>query len=110
VKRLLVAAGVACLAFVAAPAAGAGHTVSGTIVVVGSPQVVSQNGTDCEFFGGAIEGAIARALWRARTRYAATTVTSVVDAGVPCNPSVTVIVVRASLTSSARPRSAASRR
>ena len=50
------------------------------------------------------------ALRRARQRHALTTVTYVIDAGIPCNPRLTIIVVRARLTSSARPRSAASRR
>jgi hypothetical protein len=57
VNRLAVAAAVVCLAFAAAPAAGAGHTASGTVLVLGPSQVFSGDGADCEAFGGALRTA-----------------------------------------------------
>lgn len=45
------AAGLACLALVA-PAAGAGSTASGIVLVVGPAQVFNQGDTACESFGG----------------------------------------------------------
>src|ERR1700744_4354392 len=53
-KALVVLAGLICLALVAAPAAGAGSTASGTVLVVGTAEVFNQGDTDCEAFGGGL--------------------------------------------------------